>query len=308
MALKFQRGAEAMEQADKSRGGGNRYTPYVKWATGEKKYVQFLTPLDEVPGVLFHQFIITEYNAKGEPTFNNFISPRDKSLDGPSGSDEIQDRFKVNPLYRLFAVAVEVEPVKEKVNGKSKIVGFEPKTRTWTDREDEEHEVPVSGLVIQAKPNFFGHLATWQEETGNEMTSVIWSVSRDTNKKQPTYTFVEVGEALDTEGMEDLPDLDATLQEWGNMDRYEELITPLDDDFPISQYGQRGKKKDDEDAKPARRRSAKVKAEPAEQAEPEEDFESTEEKVSTRKGKLSRLRQSIEEKDEADDAGDDDDE
>src|SRR3954471_17237886 len=146
MAIKFAKGNDAMDQADKARSGGSRFTPYVGVKPGEKKYLQFLTPLDEVPGALLHQFIITSYNDKGEPNFNNFISPRDKAIDGPSGSDEIQDRFKVSPTYRLFAVAVEMEPVQEKVNGKLKTVGYEPAIRTWTDREDNEHESVVAGI------------------------------------------------------------------------------------------------------------------------------------------------------------------
>lgn len=307
MSIKFARGTEAMEQADRARSGGNRFTPYLGLKPGEKKYIQFLTPLDEIPGALLHQFIVTAYNEKGEPSYANFISPRDKAIDGPSASDPIQDKFDINPAYRLFAVGVEMEPETKNVSGRKKIIGFEPAMREWTDKDDEVHEVPVAGIVIQAKGNFFSHLQSWEEETDNDMTSVIWSVSRDENKKQPTYSFVDTThEAIDVSDFaEELPDLDAFLNEIADQDRLHALIDPLDEDFPVTTYPRGKKGSKDKDEKPARRRSSKAaKAEP--EAEPEEEFESNEEKAERKTGKLSRLRQKIEEPKDKEPETDDD--
>lgn len=287
MSPKFARGTEALEAADAARGGGGgSFTPFVKIAADEKKYLQFVTPMDEITGALIHQYVIVAYKEDtGKAVFANFISPRDKAVDGPSGSDPLQDRFGLNPSYRLFAVAVELEPTKKTVGGKPKITGFEPKMRQWTDRDGEDHSSITAGVVVQAKANFFGHLSTWEEESDDQMTNKIWSVSRDNNIKQPTYTFVpSPHEPLDlSPWADDMPDVDAWMQEIADPARLAEMIDPLPDDFRISAYPGKGK------PAAAAPKASKPAAKPVEDDEP--PFETDEQAELTKAEKFKRLRE-----------------
>lgn len=294
---RFSKGTAAMEAADEARNrSGGGFTPYIRIAADDKKYLQFITPLDEIPGALLHQFVTTGFNSNsGKPIYNNFISARDKSLDGPSGEDELQDRFGLNPTYRLFAVAVEMDPIVKTVSGKKKITGFEPKMRTWTDKEGEEHESVVSGVVIQAKANFFGQLQTWEQETGDDMTDKVWSVSRDDNVKSPTYTFVATAQpALDlADFAEDFPNLDEWMDSIADPEHWS-MISDLPDDFQVSKYAGKGKGKDAKESKTTTRKPSKTAV--VDDADEDEDepvkaeFETTEEKKETKAERWKRLR------------------
>lgn len=293
---KFARGADALAAADAARPvNTGRFTPFISIKPGEKKYLQFLTPTDEIPGALLHSFVIVNYRQDdGSPVYASFISPRDRSLDGAGGYDELQSRFDLNPTYRLFAVAAELEPVTTKVSGKNKVTGFEPVMREWTDREGEDHQSLSAGIVVQSKDNFFSHLSNWEEETDDDMTKKIWAVSRDGNKKKPTYTFVasNVCDALDLSAYsEGLPDLDAYLEEISDPSRIKELISPLPDDHKISQFPTAKRK----GSGPVRN----LRSAPAERDEA--PFETNEEKAAAKGGKYQALREKVKASAEEDD-------
>lgn len=275
MATQFRRGAEAIAKAAERSGG--KFTPTLKWDAGEIKYLQFLTPMSDIPTVLMHNFIIVGFREDGNKMYESFISRRDPALDGPKGYDELADRFGETPKAKSIALAVELEAVTKRQGTRNVIEGFQVGTRQFENKEGETVEVPAVGLVIQSPSIFFSHLAVLDDM--HPIESKIFAVKRTGKSTDTTYTLSAVGESI--EGIEDDLeeflaefDFDSYLEELADEDRMRELIEPLADDFVVNPYSKRGKQKSPSSARKAPSRSratADAAEEPAEEtdAEPE---------------------------------------
>jgi hypothetical protein len=258
----FNRGAEAIEKAAASGGGGGKFMPVFKFEAGETKYVQILMSIDDVPTVLMHQFIIVGEREDGKPIYERFISRRDPALDGADGYDDLIDRFEVNPTYRSIALAVEVEPVYGAGTGRRKqIEGFGLAERQF-ERDGETVSVPAFGLIIESPRIFFQDLAV-NAEMGKGIEETVWAIRRNGKGKDTSYTFIDTGvEALDVEEelgeFEERFSFDDYLETLADEDRMRELVGELPDDARVSQYG--GKKSKTEKEKPARTSSRRARA------------------------------------------------
>jgi hypothetical protein len=168
MALGLNRGAAAIAAAAE-RSGSGKFMPNFKWDNGETKYLQFLTPIEDVPTVLYHNFIITGFKDDGSPRYDSFISRRDEGIDGAEGYDPLIDRFQEVPSRRSIALAVELEPITETSGARKKIVGFDVATRQF-EKEGKTVTVPNVALVIQSPSIFFGYLATFSDVKPIEST------------------------------------------------------------------------------------------------------------------------------------------
>lgn len=195
----FRRGAAAIEEAATSRGGGNfrPFVPTIQWKDDkEEKYILFLTPVDEIPTVDYHDWIPV---GKGEKAngdtytkFEQFISRKDPAI-GES-YDEIEDRLNTKPKSRNIAVAVELEPILEKdAKGRERAVGFVVATDTYTRKDDNGNEIeveqPLIGLVIQAAQNFFGWLSSYDASQG-PIEETPMHVVRRGKDANTTYDFI----------------------------------------------------------------------------------------------------------------------
>lgn len=265
MALNFRRGSEAIaESKKKAESGGKNFKPFaprIAWTDGDKKYVIFLTPIEEMPTVEMHEYVpIGEWQSKDKKKkgkrYGFYISQTDPAIGGDH--DIISDEFGKKPTERTLAVAVELEPVMETVKGRKKPVGFEVKTETFTrkgeDDQDVEVTTPVIGVVAQASSNFFGYLANFDEEEG-PVAETAFSVKREGDGTDTEYHFshymdqpvdlagvvenvfgiLYLDEELDdvVAAVEDLNDeeaaayianaiLDARLDELSDLERYQE--------------------------------------------------------------------------------------
>lgn len=298
----FRRGAEAI-QAAATRSGGGGFTPTHRFEAGETKYLQFLTPIEDVFTVLMHRFVITGYREDGNtPIYKDFISRRDEGLDGPEGYDPLIDRFGLTPSQRSIAVAVELEPVFKKQGTKKVIDDWKVVEREYTDAEGTEHSVPNIALVVESPFTFFGHLTAIADLKPIE--SVIFAVKRTGKSTDTQYTFMEAGEALDGadelyEEFSEQFDLEAYLEELADEDRIKELIDPLDDDFTVSRYQKKDKKKNTSSKSTSggstRQRRSTVRdeeesAEEPDETEGEEDGEPEEDAGTARKRSFAALR------------------
>lgn len=264
----FRRGVSAITEASQ-RGGSSKFTPVVKFEAGETTYIQFLTAIEDVPTVLMHQFIIVGEGEREDgstyPMYERFISRKDPSLDGPSGYDELVDRFGLQPSQRCVALAVELTPKfgAAKTAGRKTIDGFDVEERQFENRDGETVTVPAFGLVIESPFIFFSHLAAMSDQIG--IDEVVWGIRRTGTGTDTTYTFIPTNvEALDLseelEAFTESFDLEAWLEELADEDRMRELISPLPDGARVTQYPPKAKK-GDKPASGRSRRPAKVEEE-----------------------------------------------
>lgn len=212
-------------------GDGTPRPQFIQWAQDEKKFVQFVTPLEEIPRVKMHQFIITGARDDGSLIYNDFVSRRDAGLDGEDGYDPIWTRFDLPPRDRCVAAAIALEP---KRDSDGKISGWEVATKT-TRKGDS---VPEIGLIIQHPSNFFSWLATFESDTGASIQDCVFSVTRRGEKISTRYEFIKTDfppvKAKDYS--EFIPDLDGYLTYLADENRVRKLIDPLPDNAKLSRF------------------------------------------------------------------------
>jgi hypothetical protein len=233
----FRRGSAAITAAAEGGKSGG-FVNNMSWKVDEKKYVQFLTGLEEMPTVLFHNFIITGIKKDGDAQYNNFVSRRDPALDGADGYDPILTRFGQKPSHRTLAVAAELVPEFREEKGRKRVTGVTLGTRTWKSKEGDVTE-PGLYLINQSPGNFFGYLTSWEEDTGKSVSDVVWSITRRGSSKDTTYDMVEVSgvEPVDlSDVLDKAPDLDEYLSGLADEERIHTLIDPLPDDWKISKF------------------------------------------------------------------------
>lgn len=210
---------------------GNPRPQFIQWAQEEKKYIQFITPLEDIPRVKMHQFIITGQRDDGSPIYNDFVSRRDAGIDGEDGYDPIWTRFDLVPRDRCVAAAAALEPTR---NAEGKIDGWNIATKT-TRKGDS---VPEIGLIIQHPANFFSWLATFESDTGASIENCIFSVTRRGEKISTRYEFIKTDmPAVDLSDYADkIPDIDEYLTFLSDENRVRSLIDPLPDNAKLSRF------------------------------------------------------------------------
>lgn len=277
--------------ATRTRTG--KFTPVFTWDSGETKYLQFLTSMDEIPTLLMHQFIIVGHREDGKPIYERFISRRDPAIDGPDGYDELIDRFEVQPKKKSIALAVELDPIWS-TGSRKKITGVNVLTREYENKDGETIEVPNVALIIESPFTLFEQVLAIAE-MGQEITESVYAVRRNGKGTDTSYTLQPVFEALDLDEDEALDeffeefDFENYLETLADEDRMKEIIGALDDDAVVQKsFG--GKKDKSEDKKPSgssRRRRA-PEPDPEEQDEPEEADEPEAEADEKPAGRRSR--------------------
>jgi hypothetical protein len=237
----FRRGVDAVIAATERTGSG-KFTPTIYWKdSGDTKYIQFITSMEEIATVLMHSYIKVGEREDGSPQWRNFISPTDPGVDGSDGYDPIIDRFGLTPKSRSVALAVELDPLTKVEGGRKKIKGFEMKMREYEDKEGETHVVPAAGLIVESPFTFYNYLATFADDQPIE--EVVFKVTRKGKKTDTQYHFQAVGDAIEVELPESLQTaLDDYLEDLADPDNMKTYIDPLPDDYQLSPYQNKGKK------------------------------------------------------------------
>jgi hypothetical protein len=230
-------GAAILSNPPRANAGASDGTPrpqFLQWAQEEKKFIQFITPLEEIPRVKMHQFIITGQREDGSFIYNDFVSRRDAGIDGPDGYDPIWTRFDMQPRDRCVAAAAALEPIR---NAEGKITGWDIATKTTKKGES----VPEIGLIIQHPANFFSWLATYESDTGNAIQDRVFTVTRRGEGINTRYDFIATDQSpVDPGALAEygVPDIDEYLTYLSDENRMRSLIDPLPDDAKISRFGQ----------------------------------------------------------------------
>jgi len=232
----FRKGSAAIlanpQRSAAANNDGNPRPQFVQWEQEEKKFIQFITPLEDIPRVKMHQFIITGQRDDGSFIYNDFVSRRDAALDGPDGYDPIWTRFDTQPRDRCVAAAAALEPIRGSGN---KIEGWEIAAKT--NRRGES--TPEVGLIIQHPANFFSWLATYESDTGNAIQDRVFTVTRRGEGINTRYDFIATDfPSFDAGELADLsPNIDEYLSYLSDENRVRSLIDPLPDNAKISRFG-----------------------------------------------------------------------
>lgn len=295
----FRRGAEAVQAAATKGGGSGKFKPIFFFESGETKYVQFLTSMDEVPTVLMHQWIIVGKFENGDPKYERFISRTDPGLDGEDGYDELIERFGCKPTERCVAVAVELEPQFKQVGKRKVIDGFEIATRTY-EKDDEEITVPNVALVIESPYTLFGTLSSLNEI--KPLEDYVWAIKVEGKGKDKNFAATDVAEAIDFEDeldeFLDEIDFEGYLDELADEDRMRELIGDLPDDWVVNKYAKKGKGKggSKSESKSRTTRSRRVRNEEPDEPEADESEAEEQEDKPARKRRFGDLKRDLSEK------------
>lgn len=254
----FRRGIAGMQSNNNASGKQYpAFCPEIRWQNDrEEKFILFLNRIDDIPTVELHTFIPVGTTKSGKTKYEQFISRTDPAIGEPK--DDLTDRLGRKAAARALAVAVELEPVYTTVNGRRRPTGFEVKTETFNrkteDGGSEEVEAPLVGLVVQSPYNFYGWLGSFSESTGTIEDTPFQIIRRGKDAKT-TYDFMPFldqpvnfdnlinlvgnvgylrGVTIDTSG--DPKEaalnigtvmLEKRLAELTDAERYEEMVTPI---------------------------------------------------------------------------------
>ncbi|GAC1397181.1 MAG: hypothetical protein NVSMB52_10860 [Chloroflexota bacterium] len=202
---KLRKGREAIEKrvAEQQSGGGGNFkpfTPSIYWnEDGMEKYVMFLNPLEEILELELINFIpIRNKKANGDTytTYEQVLARTDPLLG--EREDPMVENWDGKPKVTNLAVAVELEPQYQEVNGRKRPVGFEVKTTSFDRRvrddkgditdEVEEVVAPVVGFITQSPANF-GNVLTSMDSDSAPIHEVAYSIKRVGKKADTTYNM-----------------------------------------------------------------------------------------------------------------------
>jgi hypothetical protein len=198
----FRKGAEAVAKSTEKKSGGSfrTYTPTIYWpGDNDQRYLLFLNPMDEIVTADMVRYIPQEFKGRdGEihETFEEVIARTDDSI-GESVDPMVRDWDGAAKPHGI-AVAVELEPTFEEVNGRDKIVGLEVKTSTFErrirdedgDLTDDTEEVtkPEVGIITQSTYNFF-NVVTSFDANDYPIDSCPVKITRVGSDSSTTYTI-----------------------------------------------------------------------------------------------------------------------
>lgn len=220
----FRRGAAEIEKASERRGGGNfnAFAPSIYWK-GDKeiKYVLLLNDIESIPRLdLIDMVPVREFD-RGDGTtgtaYEMVIDRRDPGLGSlRQRSEPLVDEFGARSRDSNLMVAVELEPITEKVRNREVPRGFRVATKVVTRRlrdeqgeltdDTEEITVPIYGFINGAANNFGAALASVDATEMEVHTGAIkvMRVGKDKNTQYQMKGFpdIEVDLTALVEGLE----------------------------------------------------------------------------------------------------------
>lgn len=221
-------------------------TSFISWKDGDTKSVYFITPIDEVPKVMMHNFVkkIVDTDEGGKrDTWLTFMCRKDPAWREESGGFcPLCDDIGHAATERFVALAVEVDPVLE---GR-KVTDVKIKYKEGKDHEGNEVQYPQVGLVIQSAKIFFKTLVALDQK-GRDVNGISWDVTREGAGFNTNYLFYPIEAKPDLEPIDDyIVSLESILDSLGSVEKYEELDGVRAEDQPSFGGVSSNSKKDDD--------------------------------------------------------------
>lgn len=231
-------GKENIKRSAESNGrtrNSSSYTPFLSWKNDEVKTLHFLTPIDEVPEVMLHQFvrkIVTDDTGNRRERWLTFMCRKDPAWREESNNKcPLCDEIGHKATKKFVALAVELEPV---VDGK-RITDVQVKYNPSVDKDGNEVDYPAIGLVVQG-PKFFGTLVAHDQK--RDIADLSWEITREGERLATQYIFYPVDHKPDLSSVQQsIPNLLEIMEYLGSEEKYEK---DLDGVRPEDQpnYGQ----------------------------------------------------------------------
>ncbi len=220
----FRKGVGLIKETAESKGGARKFTPNIYWKEGDIRTLTFVTPADEIPKVRLHQMVqVPDDSFERGFKYESFLCRKDPSMAAESnGQCILCDHIGHDATERFVALAVELEPIKDK----KETVGFNVLVNKVKRDDGTEVDYPRWGLVIQGAKNFYAWLAAYDESKG-DITKLGFEIHREGASIGTKYHFFpEKGTPLPEnlqEVLEDIPTLEALLEEMGSEEKYSML-------------------------------------------------------------------------------------
>src|SRR3954453_19057177 len=258
--------AEAQEAQSRNGGSLPAFCPEIKWPEDrEERFIGFLPGPEDIPTRALHTFVpvgtATSKAGKEYTKYESFIDRTDPGIG--EAKDDLTDRLGHRAQQRSLAVAVELEPTYSTANGgRKRPTGFAVKTETYTRKTEEggteEVEAPVIGLVVQSPRNFFGWVGSFHESTADIQDTPLQVIRRGKDAgtaydftpfldqkidysnlfdlignvsylRDEDISYDESGDSLDQALDIGSKMLDKRLEELADGDRYERLVSPIEE-------------------------------------------------------------------------------
>lgn len=208
MALR--QGAEALrESIDRAKSSGNgAQTNWFQWKDGETKTLRFLTDVSKIYVLNMHDYVLC---ADGKR--RTFVCR--KELDESCPLCSVED---VRKREMGWGLAVLRKEIRQDVEGKSKLVGYED----FTEEKDDKVQ-PHVGIVRQAPTNFWIQIDGIQEKYGSIRDRDLDIIRKGGDKSTVYMAYpcdpVEIPN-LDERYAKYTPDLKALLEGMGTLEYY----------------------------------------------------------------------------------------
>jgi hypothetical protein len=232
MPGEIRRGSAAIDEALENTGGGGNFKPFlpnIYWKSDkESKYLLFLNGLEEIPQLDMIHFLKDENGH-----VQSVVAKTDSYFE--ESTDPLVVKWDAEPKITNLAVAVELEPVMEKVGQRTRPTGFTVATKDFVRKviddegnaTDEEEEVttPVVGLIVQSPYNFFNAVKEY-DETESPINETPLKVTRLGQKSNVSYQIAGYDVEVDLSPLFEY--LDGVTYLGEDIDTLNEEITDLE--------------------------------------------------------------------------------
>ncbi len=233
----FRRGAAEVEKAQQRGNGGGNFRPFapsIFWKAGDERFVLIATSVDDMPSADMIHFIPVEHERQDGTTWteNASVIARTDPAIGES-SEELVDEWNAKIRTDNLVVAVELEPVTEKIRGRERPVGFQVKMLEVDRRvRDEDGNVtdevetvttPSWGFISQAVGNFGASVVAYDQSESpiNETPVKIMRVGGDKNTTYQIHGYPELLDKLDVQPF--LDSLDSIVYLGDDMEKAQKI-------------------------------------------------------------------------------------
>ena len=265
-------GSAGLASAQAKSGGKKNFQNLFFWKDKQHRFLQFITDWEDQPTIPMHV-------GKGPKYMENFVCPR--AWFGEDAECALCDTGWTQQDKQV-AVAVEVEPVLVKKNGRNVPGSWEVATRSYKRKDDTVVESPNVGVIINT-PTLFVHFEDYFADNGTVLDTVF-KITRNGGDMNTSYTVTpqkgDIAE-FDEAVLKEI-DLAAWLESIANSEAIQTLVDAVGPNHEFN-YSKRGK---DDDA-PVK--SAAV-ADDDEDFDSDDDPEDEVDAATARKNRFNRMR------------------
>jgi hypothetical protein len=219
------------------KGNNGGYTPFIGWKPDEVKSLFFITPIDEVPKVLMHEFVrktVVDSNGVRKERWLTFMCRKDPAWRTESNNScSLCDDIGHKATEKFVALAAEVDST---YDGK-RLQGVKIKFNPGVDKDGNEVDYPAFGLVVKG-PKFFGTLVA--HDAKRDVSELCWEITREGADLKTQYIFYPLDEKPDLSEVEEaIPNLNDILAYLGSQEKYDNDLEGVTAEDQPARFGEK---------------------------------------------------------------------